>query len=218
MNKKIICTNRPLLILLLAVCLFFPLKTFGSAENEQLITLSLPQPVLAQAVDKMVPLNVDVSSTTFNGSVSIISVNDILLENQQISCRLGLIGKDLRLVSEIAGHKINLNVGAVKLNVNANARIRFDSHKQMLYIRPVLSRKPNEKVQKDDIANALLAFISGRDFPVAIKKLKPLIADTNNKSIIIDMEIRNIEAVNNALKISITPSVSNITSKVSQIQ
>ncbi len=208
--------NRLLTITFIIFCLLFPGQLFGSTENNQLMTLSLPQSILAQAVDKMVPFDVNVSSKALKGSVSIISVDDILLKNQQISCRLGLIGKNLRLVSEIAGHKINLNVGSLKLNVNANARLSFDATKQLLFIRPVLKNKPNAPPQKGDIANALLAFISGRDFPVTIKKLKPLIADTNNKSIIIAMEIRNIEAVNNALKISITPTVSNVNPSISK--
>lgn len=208
--------NRFFFISFFLICLLLPSQLLGATDNNELITLNLPESVLVQAVNKMVPLDVKVSSQSLKGSISIISIDDIRLKNQQISCRLNLIGKNLRLVTEIAGHKINLNVGSIQLNFNANARLRFDEKMQMLYVRPVLRNKPNSPPKKGDIANALLAFISGRDFPVAIKKLKPLIADTNNKSIIIAMKIRNIEAVNGALRISITPSVTNVNSTVSQ--
>ena len=194
------------------ICLLIPSQLLGSTDNNDLITLNLPESVLAKAVSKMVPFDVKVSSKSLKGSVSITSIDNIRLKNQQISCRLGLIGKNLKLVTEIAGHKINLNVGSIQLDFHANARLRFDAKEQMLYIRPILKNRPNSPPQKGDIANALLAFISGRDFPVSIKKLKPLIADTNNKTIVIGMKIRNIEAVNGALKISITPTVSNINS------
>ncbi len=187
-----------------------------AADSSQLITLRIPGPVLAQAVNKMVPFDLNVSSKILKGAVSITDITNIELKNQQISCRLGLVAKKLRLVTEISGHKINLNVGSVRLDFQADARLRFDSDKQLLYIRPILRKRTNTKPQKADIAAALLAIISGRDFPVSIKKLKPLIADTNNKSIMISMKIRNIEAVNNSLLVSITPSVRPIPSSLSQ--
>ncbi len=208
---------KQLLILPFLIVVFLLAPGWGQAtDSSQLITLRIPGPVLSKAVDKMVPFDLNVSSKMLKGAVSIIDITDIELKNQQISCRLGLVGKKLRLVTEISGHTINLNVGSVRLDFQANARLRFDSEKQLLYIRPILQRKPNQKPQKADIAAALLAIISGRDFPVSIKKLKPLIADTNNKSIMISMKIRNIEAVNNSLLVSITPSVSHLTSALSQ--
>lgn len=202
--------NRIFLTFIFITFLLFPGQLYGSSKNEQFITLNLPGSVLAQAAAKIVPFDLDISSQALKGSVSINTIDDIQLKNQQISCRLGLIGQNMQLDTEISGHKINLNVGSVQLNFQANARLRFDAKKQMLYIRPVLSNRAGSPPKRGDIANALLAFISGREFPVSIKKLKPLIADTNNKSIIIDMEIHNIEAVNNGLKVSITPTVTNL--------
>ncbi len=166
----------------------------------------------------MVPFDLDVSSKILKGAVSITEITNIQLKNQQISCRLGLVGKNLRLVTEISGHKINLNVGNVRLDFQADARLRFDAEKQLLYIRPILKKRQNTKPKKADIGNALLAIISGRDFPVSIKRLKPLVADTNNKSIIISMKISNIEAINNSLKVTIQPSVSQTTPSLSKTQ
>jgi len=209
--------NRFIYTTFFLICLLIPCQLFGQNGNgQQYLTLFLPGSILAQAVDKMVPFDVNVSSKVLKGSVSIISIDNIQLKNQQISCRLGLIGKNLRLVSEIAGHKINLNVGSIQLNFVANARLRFDAKKQMLYIRPLLENKLNSPPKTGDIESTLLALISGRDFPVSIKKLKPLVADTEDKSIVIGMKIRNIEAVNNALKISISPTVSNVNPTISK--
>jgi len=202
--------NRIFQLALVLFSLLIPFHASAAPPNNEFITLNLPQTVLARIVNKMVPFDVNVSSRALKGAVSIISIQDIRLQNQQISCKLGLIGKNLRLVTEIAGHKINLNVGTVRLNFHTDARLRFDARKQILYIRPILKNNKRTAAKKADIGNALLAFISGRDFPVAIKKLKPLIADTNHKSVMIGMSIRNIEAVNGALKMSIVPSIHNI--------
>gem|GEM_PF-4495671 len=120
-----------------------------------------------------------------------------------------MAGSDLRIVSELAGHQINLKVGEVEIDFNCNARLRFDPQRQILYVKPVVDMmNATQNGGQDDLGQALVALLNGREFPVSMQDMKPLIARSGGKTLMIAMRFVNIEARRDMLQFSLLPEVS----------
>jgi hypothetical protein len=97
-----------------------------------MITLTVPDSVLSQALDKSLPIAIDTSSSTLSGAITIIRISNLQLQDKGVSCRIALKGDDMQLSTEISGHALKLKVGTVQLELQCNAALRFDPAKQIL--------------------------------------------------------------------------------------
>jgi len=61
---------------------------------------------------------------------------------------------------------------------------------------------------QDDLGQALVALLNGREFPVSMQDMKPLIARSGGKTLMIAMRFVNIEARRDMLQFSLLPEVS----------
>jgi hypothetical protein len=196
--------------LLLLLALLVPTQLFAAAiQKDQTITLNLPESVLSQAIREMLPLDIEPSTAGLKGSITIIGVDDLRITEQTISCRLKLSGKKLQILTELAGHQISLKVGAIELNFTCSTRLRFDSARQVLYIKPTIKGISSSKPSNTDIGSTLLPLLNGREYPITMKNLAPLIAETRAKTVAITMHISNVRAIDGALQLSISPRVSS---------
>ncbi len=194
---------------LLAALLF--LTTLGSTASplaaEEVISLALPQQVIAKAFTLLLPLRIDAKSKSVQGDIVIKSIKDFQLSNNQLACRLHLAGSNLNLVTDIAGHEIKLKVGAVEIEVQANATLRYDPAQQTLFVKPVV-RNLGQTAGKNanaDIGQALVALLNGQEFPVTLQNLDPIIAKSGAKTITINTRITDIRAQPEMLKLSLVP-------------
>jgi len=203
MNKKLSSIS-----LIFFAVLFFSRPVM--ANNN--ITLNLPEKVIAQAITAMLPFDIDAHSKNIQGNITVINISKLEITNQHLGCQLHLAGNNLVFVTEIAGHEIKLKVGAVEIDFKANAALRFDSAKQTLYIKPVVKDVTARGDSKnDEIGQALIALLNGREFPVTLQKIDPLIAKAGAKTVTISTIIANIQAKQNFLQLELTPE---ITSKI----
>ena len=203
MNKKLSSIS-----LIFFAVLFFSWPVM--ANNN--ITLNLPEKVITQAITAMLPFDIDAHSKNIQGNITVINISKLEITNQHLGCQLHLAGNNLVFVTEIAGHEIKLKVGAVEIDFKANAALRFDSAKQTLYIKPVVKDVTARGDSKnDEIGQALIALLNGREFPVTLQKIDPLIAKAGAKTVTISTIIANIQAKQNFLQLELTPE---ITSKI----
>ena len=194
-----------------AILLLLPLLLPGvsQAQKAETITLNLPESVMARTVQAVLPLDIDARSEGLQGTIRIIRIDDLQFGDKHLSCRLHVAGSDLRIVSELAGHQINLKVGEVELDFNCNARLRFDRQRQILYIKPVVDRmNATQNGGQGDLGQALVSLLNGREFPVSMQDMKPLVARSGGKTLIIGMKFVNIEARRDMLQFSLLPEVS----------
>jgi hypothetical protein len=192
---------------------FFTLVTLAvltpQAMAKDFITLNLPESVIAKAAATILPLSIDAHSKSIEGDITIINISELQLTENHLACRLQLAGKNLALVTEIAGHEIKLKVGSVEIAFKTNAEIRFDAKKQILFIKPIIEDvTANGTGSNGDIGQALVALLNGREFPVTLQKLDPLIAKTGVKTITINTTIANIAAKPNSIQLSLAPIIS----------
>jgi hypothetical protein len=208
--------SRLLFLFFLVLALIVPAQLFAAAPKDKTITLNLPESVMAQAIEEMLPFDIYPASPGLQGSITVNRIDDLRITDQNIFCRLRLSGKKLQILTELAGHQISLRVGEIELNFNCSAKLRFDMAKQVLYIKLLLKDISSPKPSNTDIGGTLLPLLNNREFPVAIKDLEPLIAQTDIKTVSITMRISDIRAVNGALQLSITPRISSTSHPASQ--
>ncbi len=197
----------------LCLALAFLLLTFvGShpvAAAEDVISLTLPESVIAKAVTALLPLRIDAHSKSVQGDIIIKNITDFQLSNNQLACRLRLAGSNLGLVTEIAGHEIKLKVGAVEIDVQTNATLRYDAAHQTLFVKPVVKNlSPGGKDANADIGQALVALLNSKEFPITLQNLDPIVAKSGAKIITINTRITDIKAQPEALRLSLVPLVS----------
>jgi hypothetical protein len=200
--------SRLFFFLFLVLSLVVPAQLFAAIPRDKTITINLPESVLSQAIGEMLPFDIDPASSSLRGSITVISIDDLKVTEQNISCRLKLSGKKLQIITELSGHEISLKVGAIELNFNCSTKLRYDSAKQILYIRPLINDISSPKPTNTDIGGTLLPLLNGHEFPITMQDLAPLVAKTDEKTVAITMHISDIRAVNGALQLSITPRVS----------
>lgn len=193
-------------------CILFLLNLLlpnqASAAAGKMITLTVPDSVLSQALDKSLPIAVDTTSDTLSGDITIVRVSNLRIDDQGISCHIVLQGDDMHLNTEIGGHIIKLNVGSLQLGLQCNAVLRFDPARQVLFVKPVVSDlQASSTAAQGDIDALLLAFLNNREFPIKLQQLEPLIAETSSKTINIRMNIVGIRTQQGALRFDILPQI-----------
>jgi hypothetical protein len=197
--------------LLLSLALFLAVIAgqASPAAAEEVITLMLPQAVIAKAFTALLPLPIDARSKSVQGDIVIKNIKDFKLGNNQLACRLHLAGSNLGLVTEIAGHEIKLKVGAVEIEVQANATLRYDTGQQTLFVKPVVRNlaPATGKNANADIGQALVALLNGQEFPITLQNLAPIIAKSGAKTVTINTRITDIATQPEALKLSMVPVI-----------
>jgi len=190
------------LSLLLSATLTIPLRA------EDFITLKVPQSVIAKATAAILPLQIDAHSKSIEGDIKIIDISELRLTDNHLSCRLHLSGTKLAFLTELAGHEIKLRVGSVEVAFKTDAILRFDAKQQTLFIKPVVQDvSAGEEGPSADIGQALIAVLSGREFPITMQELDPLIARAGVRTITINTTIANIEAKPQAIELKLRSSI-----------
>jgi hypothetical protein len=192
-----------------AIFLFTVTAFCRSAAAEDVITLMLPESVIAKSVTALLPMRIDAHSKAVQGDIMIKSISDFQLSNNQLACRLRLAGNNLGLATEIAGHEIKLKVGAVEIDVQTNATLRYDAEQQTLFVKPVVKNlnPGGGKNANADIGQALVALLNGNEFPITLQNLDPIIAKSGGKVITINTRITDIKAQPEALRLSLVPLI-----------
>ena len=199
MIRSVTCT-------LFLLSLLLPDQLLAAAGR--MITLTVPDCVLSQALDKSLPIAIDTNSSTLSGAITIVKISNLQLQNKGIACRVALKGDDMHLSTEIGGHSIKLKVGSVQLDLQCNAVLRFDPNKQMLFVKPVITDlQASSTAAQGDIDAMLMAFLNNREFPVKMQQMEPLIAETSGKTINISMNIVDIHTQQGVLQFEILPQI-----------
>ncbi len=187
-------------------CIFYSLSI--AAQPPQHITMNLPESVLRTSLKKVLPLSFDTASNTLKGTITIVEISNLSLKDQLLLCRLRLRADDLYVETKISSQVLKLKIGTIDTYFDSAIRLRFDPVKQTLYIRPTLKDlKSSHKTGKKDIGSTLLTLLNGKEFPITIQELEPLISIAKNKEVKIQLQIVDIRALKNSLQLSLTPLI-----------
>jgi len=173
--------------------------------------MSIPEAVLVDTIKKSLPVQLSQPSDTLKGVIAINRIDSLNLEKQMLSAHLLLTGTDILVNTEIAGHQIALKVGNVQLDFNLTARIRFDESSQTLFILPQLTELAPEANQKsNEIGGLLVSVFNGKEIPIVINKLQPIITNTGSRQLAINMHVKDIVIEPDALVLYLLPDIKAI--------
>ncbi len=199
----------------IASLLFILLLTTVSfaAPDQEVITMTLPESVIQEAIDKSLPLEYEVQSETLSGSVSVDKIQNLQLRQDSLSSHITLSGHKLNIVTNVAGHNLRMKIGSLTMGFQCNATIRFDAQQQTLYVKPTISEMQSTDRQKTDVASALALLFSNQEFPLKVEDLKPIVTEAGNKLLSISMEIANISSQPGDILLSISPQFTSTAKK-----
>ena len=189
-------------LLLLAV--FFPWNA-GAGQSQDQFTLVLPAPAIHQTLRTVLPLPLEPDSASFNGSLSIDSIESLTIHDEIISVHGIVSGKNLAISTEIAGQKIKLKLGQVTMPLSCDLHVRFDQARQQLFITPQLIPGPDNGDPGAEALLPLLALLGNREYPVDLKKLLSFNPTFGGESKPLQIEAVRIMLKNNQMTFKLRP-------------
>jgi hypothetical protein len=205
MMKNLHLILATLIILLHSPCV----QAEENADNR--ITLNIPKPLIEDIIDKIMPLTFEADSSRLEGTITIEKISSLNFQQQRISGHITVNGQDLSLVTSVAGQDIRLKLGSANVDFDSDADLRFDRKQQTIYIRPLVDGiDAEEALQNGDIGKAMLLFLHGREFPLDLGDIKPVFAETANKTITVSTHIADIHVIPGGLQLSLIPVVDTI--------
>ncbi|MFN2354386.1 MAG: hypothetical protein ABR512_07670 [Desulfopila sp.] len=199
--------NLRLILAILIMVLHSPsVQSEENADNR--ITLDIPEPLIEDIIDKILPLTFADDSSRLEGTITIEQISNLSLQQQRISGHITINGQDLSLVTSVANQDIRLKLGSAHVDFDSDADLRFDRKKQTLYIRPLVDGiDAEEALQNGDIGKAILLFLHGREFPLDLRDIEPILAETADKTIAVNTHIADIRVIPGSLQLSLVPVV-----------
>lgn len=193
--------------ILLAILLLFFLICPGLI-TAQPILLSLPEKVVAEMVQKSLPLQVNQPSESLAGLISVEKVENLNFNDNSLAATVTMSGRDVQLNTNLGGHNLLLKVGNVELDFSLEAVTRFDKASQTLFIRPTVSGIDQRGSQNNEVGELIAALFNEQELPVALENLAPIITDIGNRQLVIDMSVEDIRFGPDAVEILLTPQTS----------
>ena len=111
-------------------------------------------------------------------------------------------------MTNIAGHQLKLNIGDVLLDFDVSALLRFDPATQTLFIKPHVADLESTGANKgNDLGILLIGLLNGKEFPVKMENLSPIVTDLGNKQLAIQLKMKDIKVRKDALILNMTPEI-----------
>ncbi|MGD9949399.1 MAG: hypothetical protein AB7U29_13110 [Desulfobulbus sp.] len=189
--------------LILALLVTFSLPNSAPCKQGKSIVLTLPAETVLSSVQQMLPLEIPSQSRSLQGDIILESLNHLAIDNNIITIRGVLSGRNLVVTTQLAGQDIHLRVGEVRLPITCKLKTRFDPARRKLYITPSF---PDSANGGDDLT-PMLGALTGREYQIDLDALESLKIRVGNKTIPIAMEPVKIVGTNNALVFHMLPRV-----------
>ncbi len=179
------------------------------AAGSEPITLHLPEATLADILHQALPIPVDHSGDPLTGTIIVTSIDELRLRDGSVSALIGLTGNNLQVNTTVAGHQLRVNIGSADLDFALTATLRYDQAQSILFIAPQVSQPDGQDTGQSTDAAALLAgLINGREFPVTIDRLEPLVTETGDRRLTIELQPVALTVVPQTLVLSLQPKIS----------
>jgi hypothetical protein len=194
----------------LASAIFLLIVSSATAQIDDLreMTVVVPAQSLAKAINPLLPYKIDLGKN-FVGSFFVESIENIRIDNGKISFSSLISGKDIKYATKIGKQVVNFVVGEVNLPSRWEVSFNYDKSKKTLYVKPTLLAPENEKKfsQGDALLNGLLTALSGIEYPVELKNLKPVKTEIYNQLCTLNMDIADVYTRGDKLFIEVIPIV-----------
>ncbi len=194
---------------LLVVLLLMPyLGMSASADSrKQDIVLTLPAEVVLETLQKILPLAIPSQNRHLQGDIILESLDQLSIHNNVLSAHGVLSGKNLVILTNIAGQDIQLRVGEVHLPMTCDLQTRFDPVRGKLFVTPRFRDNSQAANNQEDALAPLLGSLAGREYQVDLDALQLLHITIGDRSIPLAMDPVSIAGKDNAMIFRLQPRV-----------
>lgn len=171
------------------------------------LVLSIPAETVQTTIQSILPLAIPSHHELLRGEIILESLDQLSINNNIISVRGILIGKNLVAATNIAGQDILLRLGQARLPVTCDLFTRFDSERRELYVTPSFrDSNPNRNNQESSLA-PLLGALAGREYRVDLDTLRLIDITIGDRLIPLALDPVNMVGENNSLIVFLQPKV-----------
>lgn len=207
--------------LVLAIALFLlPLAAnaapAASNKAQRDIVITMPAETVLASLQKMLPLAIPSHNEQLQGDIVLESLDRLAIHDNILSLHGVLSGKNLVLVTNIAGQDIQLKLGQIHLPVTCDLQTRFDQSKRKLFVTPRFTENAADKNKQEASVGSLISTLGGKEYPVNLDALQLLNIKMGSRSIPIAMEPTNIAGIDNTLIFRLMPRIGEPTERSSQ--
>jgi len=176
-------------------------------KSQRDIVITLPAETVLASLKKILPLNIPSQNEQLQGDIVLESLDRLVIHDNIISVHGVLSGRNLVVVTNIAGQDIQLRVGQVHLPMTCDLHTRFDPVQRKLFVTPRFSDTDTGNNGQEASLTPLLGALGGREHPVNLDALQLLNIKIGTKTIPIAMEPVKITGTDNALVFHLLPQV-----------
>ena len=194
-----------LLVITLLFHFFHP--QVATAEDQD-ITVAIPESVILKSIQQILPLTLDINSDQVEGTITVEKLYNVMIQNQRISVQSLLHGNNLTVKTMVGNQEIRLQLGSASTNFSCDVDLRYDARQQTLFLRPLPREMETEQsLKKGNIGDALLILLDGREFPVTLQDIEPIIAEAGAKTITIQTRVADIRSTQKSLQLKLRPEI-----------
>ena len=154
-----------ILLVLITVCTAF------SLINPDIVTMTLPEAMIKQSVQSVLPLPIVPEGEHLQGKLVLDSISKLEMRDNGALIQGTVLGSGLTLKTKVGNQSLNMKIGEVRLPLTCDFTFRFDPAQKILYVTPHLEQpQPTKNPQADAVLPLLtLQGLEGKLFiPVAL--------------------------------------------------
>ena len=125
---------------LIIALLVLPHPSIGAPANGgkplRDIVLTMPAETVLASLKKVLPLTIPSQSSQLQGQIVLESLDKLSIHDNILSIKGVLSGKNMVVVTNIAGQDVQLKLGQVTLPMTCDLATRFDQARRKLFVTP----------------------------------------------------------------------------------
>ena len=175
------------------------------------IVLTMPAETVLASLQKVLPLTIPSQNPSLQGNIVLESIERLSINNNVLSVKGVLSGKNLVVATNLAGQNIQLKLGQVTLPMQCDLQTRFDRASGKLFVRPRFTNTGQAQPQNGQAGSLdpLLGALGSREYPVDLEALQMINLRMGERTIPIAMQPVNITGTDNSLVFRLLPRVGN---------
>lgn len=196
-------------VILILFCALAPWsgRALAAAETQLAITLQIPAAVITNVINDSLP--VEITSGERLKGLWIESLEDLKLGDNVVSFAVNMSGKDIKYATKIGQQPLELNFGNLRVPLTCNASLRYDRTRKILFVKPRIRPNTGEETTgtAETVVSQLLTLANGHEYPLDLRKIKPITARLKNQALMIQFEPTDMYTAADVLHIRLIPKV-----------
>ncbi|MHB8808879.1 MAG: hypothetical protein ACYC9M_02545 [Desulfobulbaceae bacterium] len=193
-----------ILLVLIAV------STAFSRANPDIVTLTLPEAMIKQTVQNILPLQIVPEGDHLQGKLVLDSISKLELRDNGALIKGMVLGSGLSLKTKIGDQSLNMKIGEVRLPLTCDFTFRFDPARKILYVTPRLEQpQPTENPQADAVL-PLLTLLGNKEYPVSLDSLQTFTTKVGEQDINVTMEPVDIHIAAQQMVVKMRPKLRKV--------